>query len=188
MNQIQFIFEFLSTVTKCDNDVLFRKMDDCVQAPQCAVSGRSGGGSFFISRLGEMWLWQAGARPQWCWPYSGHQLNGAELHNGDTIAILQIHSKIQYLQLSPTAQPSTPPAASRASWYIFEPPTKSAAKWYFVILWHFCCCIVIVASGGCTPSNKSHTFALLLLMWKTKKKWGFFSIKILHRSSRSQIL
>ena len=27
-------------------------------------------------------------------------LNGAELHNSDTIAILQIHSKIQYLQLS----------------------------------------------------------------------------------------
>ena len=37
MNQIQFIFEFLSTVTKCDNDVLFRKMDDCDQAPQCAA-------------------------------------------------------------------------------------------------------------------------------------------------------
>ena len=59
MNQIQFIFEFLSTVTKCDNDVLFRKMDDCDQAPQCAAQCTEGevrGGSFFISRLGEMWL------------------------------------------------------------------------------------------------------------------------------------
>ena len=38
----------------------------------------------------------------------------------DTIAILQIHPKIQYLQLSVAAD-------------IFEPPTKSA-KLYFVIL------------------------------------------------------
>ena len=37
-------------------------------------------------------------------------LNGAELHNSDTIAILQIHSKIQYLQLSPTAQHPASPA------------------------------------------------------------------------------
>ena len=41
---------------------------------------------------------------------------------------VQIHSKIQYLQLS----------NSHIFWL---PPTKSA-KWYFVILWHFCCCIV----------------------------------------------
>ena len=46
MNQIQFILEFLSTVTKCDNDVLFRKMDDCDQAPQCAVGGGQGGELF----------------------------------------------------------------------------------------------------------------------------------------------
>ena len=38
-----------------------------------ALGGGQGGGSFFISRLGEMWLWQAGARPQWCWPYIGHR-------------------------------------------------------------------------------------------------------------------
>ena len=51
MNQIQFIFEFLSTVTKCDNDVLFRKMDDCDQAPQCALRGGQGGGAFSFPGL-----------------------------------------------------------------------------------------------------------------------------------------
>ena len=64
-------------------------------------------------------------------------VNGAELCStpgcgastmSDTIAILQIHPKIQYLQLSVAAD-------------IFEPPTKSA-KLYFVILWHFVCIVI----------------------------------------------
>ena len=114
MNQIQFIFEFLSTVTKCDNDVLFRKMDDCDQAPQCAAQctgGRSGGGELF-----HFPAWRNVAVTSWgqatvVLTIHWSPLNGAELHNSDTIAILQIHSKIQYLQLSPTAQhPAAIPA------------------------------------------------------------------------------
>ena len=187
MNQIQFIFEFLSTVTKCDNDVLFRKMDDCVQTPLCAVRGRSGGGAFSFPGLEKCGCDRLGPG------HSGadHTVVTSWMEQSYTMAIQLLFCRFtqKFNICSCHQQPSPAPRQpSRASWYIFEPPTKSAAKWYFVILWHFCCCIVIVASGGCTPSNKSHTFALLLLMWKTKKKWGFFSIKILHRSSRSQIL
>ena len=112
MNQIQFIYEFLSTVTKCDNDVLFRKMDDCDQAPQCAAQctgGRSGGELFHFP------AWRNVAVTSWgqatvVLTIHWSPLNGAELHNSDTIAILQIHSKIQYLQLSPTAQHPASPA------------------------------------------------------------------------------
>ena len=84
------------------------------------------------------WTYSVGAWSIW-WPEL--ELNGAELHTmSDTIAILQIHSKIQYLQLSHTSSGAD----------IFEPPTKSAAKWYFVVLWHFVCIVLVMWFPCCT--------------------------------------
>ena len=138
------------TLTKYDNDALCRK-----NGWSDGEGGGGGGGTGIIwAKLfdnlwpGQIMFSELGDRVQ-CpgsvrWPVNGQAGDTIT----DTIAILQIHSKIQYLQLSPAG-----PAAS-VRIFLSSPPTKSA-KWYFVILWHSHC---DWSRDGCTPPNVRDTF------------------------------
>ena len=136
------------TLTKYDNDALCRK-----NGWSDGEGGGGGTGIIWAKLFDNLWPGQImfsepGDRVQ-CpgsvrWPVNGRAGDTIT----DTIAILQIHSKIQYLQLSPAG-----PAAS-VRIFLSSPPTKSA-KWYFVILWHSHC---DWSRDGCTPPNVRDTF------------------------------
>ena len=146
MNGVQFVEVSLSYWQNMTMMLYGEKMDDRIEGGEGAevIWAKL----FHLSPwLGKIRFWECGDRVSSDWvqcPVSSEWWGQGDTIT-DTIAILQIHSKIQYLQLSPAPAPGI---------FLSSPPTKSA-KWYFVILWRSYC---DWSRDSCTPPNVRSTF------------------------------